>query len=61
MNPAIALALSNALAGIIEIWRIHDNKPPEWEPGPDDWATLRHRNARTAEDYEQMRQVAFKN
>jgi hypothetical protein len=52
MNPIIAAAISQALAALIEIWRAHANKPPEWQPTAEDWAALRQANTKTAEDYE---------
>lgn len=45
-------AIAALIAAAIEVWRIHANKPPGWEPSAEDFARLRKQNAKTAEDYE---------
>lgn len=51
MNPTIALAISQGVAALIEIWRQHANKPPEWTPTAADWDALLALNDKTAADY----------
>lgn len=52
MNPIVAAAITQGIAALIEIWRVHANKPMGWEPTAEDWAELRRANAKTAGDYE---------
>ena len=57
MNPLLIPLLSQLVSAAVEIWRVIDNKPPGWEPTPEDWARLRANNQLTAEDYEARPQV----
>lgn len=59
MNTALAYALAQVAAGIIEIWRQHENRPPEWEPTAADWQRLLSRNEKTAEDYKREAREAL--
>ena len=52
MNPIVAAAVTQGIAALVEIWRVHANKPAGWEPTAEDWAELRRANAKTAADYE---------
>lgn len=52
MNPIVAAAITQGIAALVEIWRVHANKPAGWEPTAEDWAELRRANAKTAADYE---------
>lgn len=52
MNPIVAAAVTQGIAALVEIWRVHANKPAGWEPTAEDWADLRRANAKTAADYE---------
>jgi hypothetical protein len=44
--------ISIAAQALVELWRIHSNKPPGWEPSAEDWDALLKHNQKTAEDYE---------
>lgn len=51
MNPTLALAISQGITALIEIWRIHANKPQGWTPSQADWDALLLLNEKTADDY----------
>lgn len=51
MNPTIALAISQGIAALIEIWRQQADKPADWTPSDADWAALLAFNTKTASDY----------
>jgi len=40
MNPAILPLIALGLDTLIKIWAIHENKPQDWKPSPEDWAKL---------------------
>lgn len=51
MNPTTAMAIAQAVAALIEIWRQHAGKPEGWTPNQQDWADLLTLNEKTAEQY----------
>lgn len=51
MNPTIAIAIAQGIGALVEIWREHAGKPPEWKPSQQDWDALLVLNEKTAEDY----------
>lgn len=55
MDPITIVAM--LLSTAIEIWRVHENHPPGWDPTAEDFARLRKNNARTLEDFERETQV----
>lgn len=59
MNPTIAIAISQGIGALIEIWRQHANKPPEWTPSQSDWDALLVINQKTAQQYKDEARVAL--
>lgn len=51
MNPLIIAAIAQGIGGLIEIWRLHANKPEGWTPTAQDWDDMLLLNDKTAEDY----------
>lgn len=58
MNPIIAAAISQGVSALIEIWRQHASKPPEWTPSQADWDTLLSQNDKTAQQYKDEARAA---
>ena len=59
MNPATAIAIAQGIAALIEIWRQHSNKPPEWIPTQADWEHLLALNEKTAQQYKDEAKAAL--
>ncbi len=51
MNPTIAVAISQGIAALIQIWRENASHPPEWQPTDQDWNDMLALNEKPTEDY----------
>ena len=54
MDPIIAGLILQGGKLVVDLWRAHANKPPEWNPGPDDWKALESIAAKTAAEYKDV-------
>lgn len=59
MNQLIAFAISQGIAALIEVWRVHANKPADWIPTQADLTALLALNEKTAEDYKREARQAL--
>lgn len=59
MNPLTAYAISQGIAALIEVWRVHTNKPAGWLPTQADLTALLALNEKTAEDYKREARQAM--
>lgn len=59
MNPLVAIAIGEGLAALIELYRIHANKPEGWKPSPEDIANLLKLADKTAADYKREAAAAL--